>query len=63
MQSVDQLEQMWELDAVERISDPASHIWGMPAEIDGMRCRRCGLVVSVTEYPQVRDGRCEDWVD
>jgi hypothetical protein len=35
------------------------HSW--PPGSDGYECVHCGLVVSMTRYPQVRDGLCAEW--
>ena len=35
------------------------HSW--PPGSDGYQCIHCGLVVSMSEFPQHSDGLCADW--
>lgn len=60
--STDDLEEIWQLEM------PASnhrlyHVWrqGYPRDVDKMTCDRCGLTVSYTQFPSVRDSECGEW--
>jgi len=55
------LEAMLDLPSPAEV--PRPHDWRQPSELDAMYCHTCGLKVSMTRFPEVRDTVCGDWPD
>ncbi len=60
--TVEVLERQWALEPVQPGRDAHAHIWATLPEVDGLECRRCGLTVATTWFPEVRDGICGEWL-
>ncbi len=56
------LERQWALEPVGPGRDTNAHQWATLPERDGLECRRCGLTVATTRFPEVRDGTCGEWL-
>lgn len=57
------LQSAFDLPAFDEQGREGHHQWrhSWPPGSDGFECIHCGLVVSMTQFPQHRDGVCTDW--